>query len=270
MINLLLADYPKLLEFDLSYLKASIERWARIEDILIIDDYINKLRNNPELVDQLHQQMMVSYTDFFRGDVAFVYLREVVLPRLIKAKQVDRLQEIRIWSLACSTGQEAYSIAMVLDEFCMHHHFDCKVQLFASDVNEHSVCIAKEGIYSEESIKNLKIKHLDRYFTQIDQNRYQVNEALRSKIHFSVFNLLDEKNKAPIDSVFGGFDVIFCNNILYYYNEKERSKMLEKIHLNLNINAYLFVSPTEKMLVKKWSNYTMENDLSVFKKTINI
>lgn len=270
MINLLIADYPKLSEYDVSYLETSLKRQAKLDSVLLFDDYLHALRKSPEQVERLYQQMKIGYSTFFRDTFAFAYLKHKIIPKLLQTKKILNQKEIRIWSLACSTGQEAYSIAITLDEINHLTPSDLHFQLFASDVNEQSIHFAKAGKYPQKGIENVTLKQKDTYFTELEDSNFQLIPKIKEYINFSVFDLLDNALSTPSNSVFGGFDIIFCYNILYYYNEKELAVILKKIHRNLNLGGYLFVSNTEKNIIEKWTNYKAGKDCSIFKKNSNL
>jgi chemotaxis protein methyltransferase CheR len=190
----------------------------------------------PDLVREVVDAMTTNETFFFRDRTPFDNFRDVVLPNLLKARQEHR--QIRIWCAACSTGQEPYSIAMILDEEA-RKLVGWQIEILATDLSQTVVASAREGIYSQFEVqRGLPISQLLRHFRQ-DGDRWRINPHLHSRIRFEEFNLLDDYNQL------GRFDVIFCRNVLIYFDVVTKRKVLDKMAQVIAPDGYLFLGTAE-------------------------
>jgi len=178
-------------------------------------------------------------TYFFRDRAAFAQLRDVVLPELIEARGGAR--SLRIWCAACSTGQEPYSIAMLLDEFA-RKLTGWRVEILATDVSQRALDAARAGAYSQFEVqRGLPISHLMRYFQQ-DGDRWRLNEYIRSAVNFRRFNLLDDFRGL------GTFDMIVCRNVLIYFDVRRKARILDRFAPALAADGYLVLGAAESPL----------------------
>jgi len=162
-----------------------------------------------------------------------------VLPALLEARK--DIARIRIWCAACSSGQEPYSLAMILDEEAQRLS-GWSVEILATDVSHNVVGAAREGVYTQFEVqRGLPISQLLRYFQQ-DGERWRINEHLRSHIQFEQFNLLSDFTSL------GVFDVIFCRNVLIYFDVPTKRSVLEKMARHLALDGYLFLGAAESVV----------------------
>jgi chemotaxis protein methyltransferase CheR len=195
--------------------------------------------NHPGLAQEVVQAMTINETYFFRDKVPFEKLREVFLPELISARAAKR--SIRIWCAASSTGQEPYSIAMILDEFASRLA-GWRVEIIATDISEAVLAKARAGIYSQFEVqRGLSTQQLLRYFTQV-RNDWQLNAAIRSRVTFRNFNLLDDF------SILGHFDLIFCRNVLIYFEPDRKADVLNRMSRILAEDGVIALGASESVL----------------------
>jgi chemotaxis methyl-accepting protein methylase len=176
-------------------------------------------------------------------------LERIILPALVQTKKTSKNKQVRIWSAACATGQEAYSLAMLLEEFKSSHDEKLNYRIFATDQCEVQVNLARKGIFTADALNNLSMRRVRQWFTKQGES-YLVKPALQDFIDFSVFNLFNEHLSAPPASIFGGFDLVFCANLLFYYKPEFQEEILEKTGNCLADNAYLIVGETERNILQ--------------------
>ncbi|MDB5492067.1 MAG: cheR methyltransferase, binding domain protein [Micavibrio sp.] len=197
------------------------------------------LRGIPDntLVSEVIEAMTAKDTSFFRDMTPFIALGERILPAIIKAK--GRRRELRIWCAGCSTGQEAYSVAMVLKD----NEIKLKgwqVEIHATDLSAESLRKARTGNYTQFEVqRGLPISYLMKHFDELDDS-WRLKDNVRNLVNFEQMNLLDSYDEV------GGFDIILCRNVLGQFEERTRTKILSKLSEALNENGYLLLGLEEK------------------------
>lgn len=204
------------------------------------------LAADPAEVQHLWQALNISYSAFFRNALTTALLEQFALPALMRDKERDG-QELRIWSAACAAGQEAYSVAMLLDELITNHDSDVRFRIFATDHHAPNLALAQRGIYDQTSVRNVPLKYLHAYFIRQDR-QYEVIPAVRARVDFSGHDLLDPHAACPQASIFGEFDLIFCSNALLYYRPRVRSLILSRLHAALAPHGFLVTDEAERDL----------------------
>ena len=210
---------------------------AKANGLVDVRELIMKLRANPNapIAYQVIEAMTTNESMFFRDTKPFDQLVKVILPQL-KAKGCN---SIRIWSAACSTGQEAYSIAMTLKEESSKYP-GLKAEIYGTDLAEKVLERARAGIYSQFEIqRGLPINLLMKHFVQRPNNNWEISDALKSMVKFTTGNLLQ-----PYAAI-GRFDIIFCRNVLIYFDEKTKSDVLDRMAAILNPPGYLYLGGSE-------------------------
>ena len=200
--------------------------------------YLKALRKSKEEQESLFSDLLIPVTSFFRNPEIFKYLHDNVLPKVIKNKIPD--ESLRIWTAGCSTGQEAYSIAITIHEFLAESHTNLKgnyVQLFASDISPAAIAKARAGTYTKSELKGVSTTILKKYFTK-NEGGYQVIRPIRDMCVFAVHNFLK-------DPPFSKMDLISCRNVLIYMDTFLQKKALSTFHYALNKNGILFLGKSE-------------------------
>ncbi|MHB9004533.1 MAG: CheR family methyltransferase [Coriobacteriia bacterium] len=233
--------------YDESFIVNSIEKRIQGTHCDSIEDYWIYLEQNHGESNNLYESLHVHFSEFFRDPLTFALLERLIIPALIQ-KKIDNLQkEIRIWSAGCAAGQEAYSIAMLLEEMITSTHPSLNYRIFATDVDENILSIARLGRYPAEAIKNISSKRAQTWFSR-HGDVFIVQPSIRQHIDFSNFDLLDEERCCPSASIFGEFDLVFCCNLLIYYQPPYRKMILDKIAHCLVRDAYLVTGETERAI----------------------
>ena len=185
-----LADILKLLkrrtkvdfaQYKPTTLKRRIFRRMALHHLENLENYLQLLRDNPEEIEALYQEILIRVTSFFRDEDVFAALTQDVFPALVQNRNPD--VPIRIWVAGCATGEETYSIAISLLEYLADNPLDPSIQIFATDVNEQSVEVARLGWYSQAQVVDMSPERLQRYFVPVDGG-YQVNTLVAGTVHF--------------------------------------------------------------------------------------
>ena len=214
---------------------------VRQHELADLDALIQKLRSGTiaGLAEEIIDIMTTNESLFFRDSKPFEQLRATTIPYLAKARANHR--KLRIWSAAASTGQESYSIAMVLEEE-KERLANWNIEILGTDLSNVALNRAKSGIYSQFEVqRGMSVQMLLKYFTKIENN-WQVNDSIRAMTKFQVFNLLDDPSN------FGMFDVIFCRNVLIYFDRETKAQVLNRISRVLAPDGVLFLGATETIL----------------------
>lgn len=201
-------------------------------------DYLALLRERPDELNQLSKDLLISVTSFFRDPEMFQILETQVLPDLIEAR--DTNAPVRVWVPGCATGEEAYSIAMLLIERIAATGKACPIQIFATDVDEGALEVARRGIYPEALVADLSRQQLERFFTRADAHHWQVSKQLRETVLFAPQNIL-------ADAPFSKLDLVSCRNLLIYLEPEVQQKLLQLFHFALNEGGYLILGPSESI-----------------------
>lgn len=183
------------------------------------------------------EAMTTNESSFFRDRAAFDKFRDVILPPLLAARAKSK--RLRIWSAACAAGQEPYSIAMILDDLKLQQK-GWSVDLIATDLSPEMIARAEEGLYTHYEVqRGLAIRRLVAHFTQ-DNGNWRIDESLRRMVSFRQFNLLD--SFGWLDDL----DVVFCRNVLLYFDQKTKASVLERIDEILQPDGVLMLGHAEK------------------------
>ena len=176
-----------------------IERRMGLSHFDRIADYLAFLREHPDEVKQLARDLLISVTSFFRDPEAFSTLETEVIAPLVQAKEADA--PLRVWVPGCATGEEPYSLGMLLLEQLAAAQKSCPVQIFATDVDEEALEVARQGIYPESISADVSPERLARFFTRVDESSYQVSKQLREIVTFRGQNLITDAPFSKLDLV---------------------------------------------------------------------
>ena len=227
-------------------------------------EYCTYIEQNLNEADLFLNTLSVGYSEFFRNSLSFSVLEKILLNNILSKKGKSNRKEIRVWSAACSKGQEAYSLAMLLKEFKGVTGEDTNFRIFATDCNEEVVNEARKGHFRADELENLTGKRLKKWFCK-KGDIYTVKPELKQNIDFSVFDLTNADQAAPPASIFGNFDLVICANILFYYNSKSRKAILEKIKQTLNKDGYFMTGETERSLLMMENMEEVYSQSSIFR-----
>lgn len=246
------ADYDFLCRFlkDRSGLVLAAEKGYLVESRLMPVARRNGFANVTELTQRVMtnaseslrievvEAMMNNESFFFRDRIPFERMRDTILPDLMVKRAAQK--QIRIWSAACSTGQEPYSLAMLLDDYPGIGGW--QIDIIATDISNDALEQAKSGLYSQFEVqRGLPIQMLMRHFEQID-DQWQIGERLRRRVQFRQINLLSEFGSL------GRFDVVFCRNVLIYFDHATKIDVLARVRRAMPADGYLVLGAAETMV----------------------
>jgi two-component system CheB/CheR fusion protein len=217
---------------DFSHYKAStvtrrIERRLALNRSIDIDMYVEQLRSDPRELSSLYEDLLIGVTRFFRDEQAFEVLEHRIIPELVERANPD--EQIRVWVPGCATGQEAYSIAMLLHERLAARRRPFNLKVLATDVHKASLDVASTGLYSEEQVAGIGHERLERFFTHKPEG-YQISQTLRDTIVFAPFTKMD---------------LISCRNLLIYFQPHAQKTVLTLFHFSLKPGGLLFLGSSE-------------------------
>jgi two-component system CheB/CheR fusion protein len=226
---------------DFSYYKESTLRrriarrmgLCRYEDVT---EYYDFLKTNKDELEMLLKDFLIPVTSFFRDSKTFQFLTERVFPHLLESKLSQ--STIRVWVAGCSSGEEAYSIAISLHEFLARTAPEIKIQVFATDISESNIAKARSGAYNALDVQAIPPHLLDTYFTKIDNSTYQINKTIRNSCVFAVHNFLK-------DPPFSKIDLVSCRNVLIYMTTFLQKKALTTFHYALKEKGVLWLGKSE-------------------------
>jgi len=162
---------------------------------------------------------------------------------------------VRIWSAGCASGQEAYSVAMLLNELSASDTQEIIFRIIATDTNPAELEAGRQGIYSGSALQNVNLRRLGRYFDKLKSDTYQLNSHIREMVDFSQYDLLDVNISSPPAAIFGDFDLILCCNLLIYYGLEARRRIITRLQQGLVGNGYLVTGETEKDMLNKTQDF---------------
>jgi two-component system CheB/CheR fusion protein len=239
-----------------------IERRMQSHQITDFTKYVRYLQENPNEVEMLFKELLIGVTKFFRDHDAFELLKNELLPELIAKKPEGSI--IRVWVAGCSTGEEAYSIAIILMECLdmLKNGNAYKIQIFASDIDREAIDKARTGIYSSNIVSDVSPERLRRYFNKLDGN-YQIRKEVRETVVFALHNLTK-------DSPFTKLDLLCCRNLLIYFSSDLQKKLIPVFHYSLNPSGILFLGSSETISGFNELFIPLDNKWKISKRTDNI
>lgn len=249
-------------DFNLKQYKPStvlrrIARRMSLTNVEEYEEYLEILRTHSEERKNLTKDLLINVTDFFRDPAAFEVLDSKVIPDILKKLNPD--QDIRVWIAGCASGEEAYSVAILLLEAVEQMNLTNEIKIFATDINEHAIKIARKGVYPESITGEVPKKLLDKYFIKQSKSpgQYRIRGGVRDVISFALQNV-------ATDPPFHHMHLICCRNLLIYFRKEIQEKVMSSFYFALNDGFYLFLGSSEttgkrtelfKTIAKKWRIY---------------
>ena len=238
-----------------------IEQRVALNHLANIHEYAELFSKNSEEKKALYKSLLVGVTSFFRDTEAFEHLRQSVLLPMLQARLETINGQLRIWDVACSTGEEVYSIAIVVLECLEQLHagrLALTVKIFATDIDGESIAFAQKGVYSTHSLKNMPKPLIEKYFTPIEDG-YIVTERVRRMVVFARHNILK-------DPPFSNLDLIVCRNMLIYVRQEKQYAVFASFQQMLNLGGYLFLGNSESLGIMEQSFDIIDRKWKIFRK----
>lgn len=220
---------------------------SRLHDVLEkagftnFTDYFNYVTSDDsgKAITTLLNKITTNHTYFMRESDHFFYFRDVVLPALARSIK-DR--DLRVWCAACSTGEESYTLAMIIDEFFAQDRQYWDKKILATDISEKVLEIAKAGSYKGEAIAPLPTPWKLNYFRKLDEGNFAVTDRIKNEVIYRKLNLMDER--FPFKRK---LHTVFCRNVMIYFDDKTRMDVVNKIYDNMEYGGYLFLGHSESL-----------------------
>jgi len=220
-------------------MKRRIESLMQRNGFKDFEKYFNAFKQETKMFDEFINYLTINVSEFYRNPQQWEVLEKEIFPMLLQKKS-----NIKIWSAACSTGEEPYSLVMHLTKFLPLN----QINILATDIDSGAINKAKVGLYSAKSLTNLPKAHIDNYFTQIGDS-YKISDKIKSRVSFERHNLLN-------DSYPSNCDLIICRNVMIYFTEEAKHDMYHKFHNALVKDGILFVGSTEQIILPNKYNLT--------------
>ena len=231
-----------------------IERRMAHHNIEDINVYARYLKGKPSEVQSLFKELLINVTSFFRDPQAFALLKSEILPQILADKPDDYV--LRLWVAGCATGEEAYSIAMILREIMEETHHEFKIQLYSTDLDDDAIACARTGFYPPTIIKDVSPERLRRFFIK-EETGYRVKKEMREMVVFAIQNIIK-------DPPFTKMDLVTCRNLMIYLGSELQNRLIPAFHYALRPGGVLFLSPSESIgnhtelfipISRKWKFY---------------
>lgn len=234
-----------LLEYKENQMKRRLKSLYEKKGLKSFDDYFLEIQKNADTKEEFLDRITINVSEFFRNYPRWEILEKEILPTLVKNKR-----SINVWSAACSSGEEAYSLAMILTNFYSIND----IKILATDIDEKILEKAKSGVYGEYAIKGCPTKYLDKYFKK-SGNEYILDDSIKNCVKFKKHDLLKE----PFEK---NLDLIVCRNVMIYFTEEAKEKLYYKFGDSLSENGVLFVGSTEQIFQPQ--NYLLTTEQTFF------
>lgn len=202
-------------------------------------EYIQVLKNDKVLFDEFVNYLTINVSEFYRNPEQWVLLEKEIIPKLM-----SQTPNLKVWSAACSTGDEPYSLVMLLSKFMPLN----RIKVIATDIDKQVLDKARMGLYNVKSLKGLPREFITKYFTPINDTTYQISDSIKKCVEFREHNLL--KDPYPTN-----MDLIVCRNVLIYFTEEAKTEIYRKFNASLRKEGILFVGSTEQIIQPQTLNF---------------
>ncbi len=237
-------------------IRRRIVRRMMLHKLTTVEEYTDFLRQNTAEISLLYNDLLINVTTFFRDNESSEYLKKELLPRLVKSKGIST--PVRVWVPACSTGQEAYSLAMLLIEAFTEDNHASSIQIFATDLSESAINKARLGVYTRDEVADVPQKRLQRFFSKID-GHYRIIKSIRDLCIFATHNIAK-------DPPFSRLDIISCCNLLIYLDLPLQKKVMNTFHYSLVNSGYLILGKSESVGTSSYLFSQVEKRHKIFSK----
>ncbi len=243
-------------QYKVNTIRRRIFRRMMLFRLETLDEYTQYIRRHTQEISALYQDLLINVTTFFRDTAAGEYLKKEILPKLLKTKGAN--DPVRVWVPACSTGQEPYSLAMLITETLEEKAMAIPVQIFATDLSETAVTKARLGIYSKDEVAGIPPRRLQRFFIKTD-GHYRIVKPLRDLCIFATHNLAK-------DPPFSRLDLVSCCNLLIYLDTGLQRKIIATFHYSLVNTGYLILGKSETVGTSSYLFGQVEKNFKVYAK----
>ena len=224
-------------EYKYSTLARRVARRVNVSGCSSLEEYYDMLLHNAEEIPMLYREFLIGVTNFFRDQRVWEIIADDIVPELVESKKDNEV--LKIWDVGCSTGEEAYSLAMLLHEEMQRQDKMLEIKIFATDISQEHLDIGSAGIYSESIVANVEDKFLKKFFIKKPEG-YQIVEKIRRMVIFSKHNII--KNPP-----FSNMDMVLCRNLLIYFQSTIQKKTMDVLHYALREYGFLVLGTSESV-----------------------
>lgn len=240
-------------------LRRRIESRMRRFNLNSFDEYLNLIDEEPGEYDELLNSLFINVTDFFRNPESFAVIEKIVIPRILFAKRSEDRKVIRAWSCGCSTGDEAYSLAMILLDKLGGSKCQYDISIIGTDIDKCAIRDAKNMSYTKDKLSAVSNEDLSKYFEKSD-DQYRVKDELKKFVRFKYHDVIKDE---PIKFC----DIILCRNLLIYFNRQLQEEILLKLFECLNPGGFLVLGMVESLIGTSINHYEhIDNKLRIYRK----
>ena len=208
-----------------------------------MDKYLQILRQESDESRHLLESFSINVSSFFRDPGVFEIISSEILPSLVTATPSFPL---RIWSAGCASGEEPYSLAILINEFNEGREIATPSMIFATDIDQGTLELATKAKYNRNTLENTKLGYVDKYFSW-EKDHFTLGSGVKEMVHFSCEDLLESDRHSPQESIFGEFDLILCRNVMIYFNETEQQQLLRRFCQALTPGGFLILGLSENL-----------------------
>jgi len=206
-----------------------------------INDYFEHIQEDKtgNTVIEMINKLTTNYTYFYREHKHFEYMKNIVLPSLVKKEALSK--DMRIWSAGCATGEEPYTLQMIIKDVLRESYASWNTDILATDISTNALAKAREGVYPNEAIDKMPPEWKNKYFQRLDEDNSIIKNEIKSRIIFKRFNLMDP---FPFKR---RLHVIFCRNVMIYFDAETKNKLVDKFYEMMEPGGYLFIGHAESI-----------------------
>jgi len=226
-------------------LEGRLGKRLQVLDLADFESYYQLIKFSPNRSDEvrhLYDAITINETFFFRNEPQFEAFEHTLVPQILESRRNLPQKPLRVWSAASSSGEEAYTLAMIYLEKLKPRYPWLKIEIVGSDISPTILEVARQGIYREYSVRNMPRTYLDKYFL-VDGTRFQVRDDVRSLVRFEHRNLFDRQRMRTMTA----FDIIFCANVLIYFDTKSKIQVVSDLYDAISPGGFLFIGYAESL-----------------------
>lgn len=237
-------------------LKRRIKKRLDANQILTYSEYAKFLDEHPDEYVKLFDTLLINVTEFFRDPDAWEVIEREVLPDILSKK--EKGDSIRIWSSGCASGEEPYSIGILLAESFGDSISDYEIKIYATDIDENALTEARKGVYKSEKLTMIGPERLKNYFTH-EEGGYKISRSIRQMVSFGRQDLTSD---SPISQL----DLLVCRNVLMYFNNNLQNRLMHRFRFAINNGSYVFLGKSEGILMGSKLFKTIDSKWKIYRK----
>jgi len=224
------------------------------------EEYVDLLKRRTSELESLLKTLTINVTQFFRNPLAFDKMREDIFPLIFKKKAEEQNPPLKIWSVGCSSGEEPYTLAIILKEYFKKELMQFPAVIVATDFDAEVIAKAREGIYQEKSLEEVPVHLKEKYFVPLDRGNFSIVPQIKEMVTFKRRNILQ-------DELHDKQDLIICRNMLIYFSREQQGAILDKLTKSLAMNGFLILGKAETLVSNSRNNFqTVSSRERIYKK----